>query len=444
MGIAVSTWRLARAVSLEGQLGVVSGPALDFLLVRRLRLGDPGGHYRRALEHFPVPAIAKAILEKPAYSMRGDPELTAAAVFAEIRLAKEGHDGIVGLNLLEKIQLPTLPALYGALLAGVDCVIMGAGIPREIPAVLDALAEHREVSLKLHIEGEERLTFRPFAGGAPLRRPPFFAIVASNALATMMVRKAKVDGLVIEGPTAGGHNAPPRSGETVYGPRDVVDLEALAKLGVPFWLAGSYGHASKLREARAAGAAGIQVGTAFAFCRESGLSDELKRAVLARVRRGDARVETDFVASPTGFPFKVVTLDGTVSDPAVYAARERRCDVGLLRQAYRRADGTIGWRCPAEPVDTYVGKGGREEDTAGCKCLCNGLIAAAGLNPEEPAIVTCGDDLPSIARFGDSYSAADVIRDLLEAEEAEGAEGNGGSGEEKTELRSCGEEPFHS
>ena len=39
-------------------------------------------------------------------------------------------------------------------------------------------------------------------------------------------------------------------------------------LGLPFWLAGGYGSAEKLKEALAEGAAGIQVGTAFAFCDE--------------------------------------------------------------------------------------------------------------------------------------------------------------------------------
>ena len=62
-----------------------------------------------------------------------------------------------------------------------------------------------------------------------LLRPRFLAIIASNALATTLTKKAngKVDGFVIEGPIAGGHNAPPRgklqldqTGEPVYGERD--------------------------------------------------------------------------------------------------------------------------------------------------------------------------------------------------------------------------------
>ena len=64
MGIAVSNWKLARAVSLAGQLGVVSGTALDSVFVRRLQDGDPCGSIRRALASFPKPEISAEILKK--------------------------------------------------------------------------------------------------------------------------------------------------------------------------------------------------------------------------------------------------------------------------------------------------------------------------------------------------------------------------------------------
>ena len=57
MGVAVSDWRLARAVSQQGQLGVVSGTALDVVLARRLQLGDPEGHLRRAMSEFPFQGV---------------------------------------------------------------------------------------------------------------------------------------------------------------------------------------------------------------------------------------------------------------------------------------------------------------------------------------------------------------------------------------------------
>lgn len=62
MGAGVSDWRLARAVSQTGHLGVVSGTALGAILVRRLQAGDPCGPMRRALGQFPVPGVAAKIL----------------------------------------------------------------------------------------------------------------------------------------------------------------------------------------------------------------------------------------------------------------------------------------------------------------------------------------------------------------------------------------------
>jgi NAD(P)H-dependent flavin oxidoreductase YrpB (nitropropane dioxygenase family) len=460
MGAAVSGWRLARAVSRLGQFGVVSGTALAVVLARQLQLGDPDGHLRRALEHFPWPAMARRVLDSyfvPGGKPNDQPfqlqplptlespqsllELTVVANFAEVFLAREGHDGLVGINLLEKIQLPTLPSLFGAMLAGVDYVLMGAGIPRSIPGALDCLARGQEASLKIDVSGaapgEEFSTrFDPqtFCGGQvpELKRPKFLAIVASATLAITLARKSngRVDGLVIEGETAGGHNAPPRGalqltprGEPIYGARDVTDLEKIRALELPFWLAGSYGRPGKLNEALQLGATGIQVGTAFAFCDESGILPEFKRRTIAMSRAGQAGVFTDPVASPTGFPFKVVTMPGTLSDPRQYLDRTRICDIGYLRHLYRKSDGTVGYRCPGEPEEDYVRKGGAIEETRGRVCVCNGLLSTVGIGQVrgrdwvEPALLTAGNDICDIAHFlppgADSYTAADVVSRLL-------------------------------
>jgi NAD(P)H-dependent flavin oxidoreductase YrpB (nitropropane dioxygenase family) len=335
---------------------------------------------------------------------RASVELTVVGNFVEIYLAKEGHDGLVGINYLEKIQLPTLPSIYGAMLAGVDYVLMGAGIPRSIPGVLDRFAAGEPASLRMDVKGarpgEEFLsTFDPreFCGGKPpeLKRPKFLGIVSSSVLAMTLARKSNgpVNGFIVEGPTAGGHNAPPRGaqrlsaeGEPIYGTRDVPELKKIAALGLPFWLAGSYGRPGGLAKARALGATGIQVGTAFAFCEESGVAPELKRRALKLSREGRARVYTDRLASPTGFPFKVAQLAGTLSDPKCYEARPRVCDLGYLRQLYRKPDGSVGYRCPAEPVDIYLRHGGTVEETKGRKCICNGLMATAGLGQYRPGI----------------------------------------------------------
>ena len=291
-------------------------------------------------------------------------ELLVASNFVEVFLAKEDHTGLVGINYLEKIQLPTLPSLLGAMLAGVDYVLMGAGIPRHIPGVLDQITEGKVVELPLAVsadgqDDQEMIRFDPLEfmnGNLPwLERPRFLPIVASATLATMLARKAngRVDGFIVEGPTAGGHNAPPRGplqlnerGEPIYGQRDVVDLAAMKALGLPFWLAGSYGTPDQVLAALQAGAAGVQVGTAFAFCDESGLRPEIKLSVLRGIKDGTLDVYTDPVASPTGFPFKVLQLEDTLATTDTYQQRHRVCDLGYLRQAYRKPDGRAGLALP--------------------------------------------------------------------------------------------------
>ncbi len=473
MGVAVSDWRLARAVSSAGQLGVVSGTGIALVMIGRLTKGDPGGHVRRALARFPDQGAVRRVLERypsapsatptyprpPMWSARPPrelEELTVLASFVEVALAREGHANPVGINLLEKIQLPTMATLYGAMLAGVDVVVMGAGIPYQVPAVLDGLCRHQPVRYRLDVHGAapddgEQLLFDPervFPGISraclPLRRPAFLPIVSSVVLAKALLRRASgsIEGFVVEAPSAGGHNAPPRgplqldgTGQPVYSDKDRAEPGAMAALGLPVWLAGGEDTPERLQQALAQGATGVQVGTAFAFCAESGMDSALRRWVLEAVRSGTGVVRTDPAASPTGYPFKVAQVDCTLASAGVYGSRRRLCDIGMLRQAYRGGDGRLVWRCPAEPEPAFVAKGGDADRTVGAVCLCNALAAAAGFaqtRPDgylEPAIVTSGDGLPEVARFltwgADDYHAVDVLRHLLGEQEVEGGLGVG-------------------
>ena len=455
MGIAVSDWRLARAVSMTGQLGVVSGTALDSVFIRRLQDGDLCGSIRRALRALPLRDVGEHLIAKywrPGGRPADEPyrvlpmykqavsvlreQITIAANFVEVYLAKESHGGLVGINLLTKVQMPTLASLYGAMLAGVDAVLMGAGIPREIPGALDALARHEPATLRLDVADDvgaapTMLEFSPArhgTSGKPLRRPEFYAIVSAHSLATTLHRKAsgRVDGFVVEGAVSGGHNAPPRGalqlnarGEPLYGERDAVDLTAMRELGVPFWLAGGVGSPEGLRAALDRGAAGIQVGTAFAFSEESGITPAIKAEVLRSLAENTLDVLTDPRASPTGFPFKVVRTPGLEQQDD---SRPRVCDLGYLRVAHRRPDGRLGYRCPAEPVAAYVAAGGGEADTAGRRCLCNGLMSVVGLGQRrkdgsiEPPLLTSGDgvlDLAPLVGGRTNYTAAHVVEYLL-------------------------------
>ncbi len=463
MGVGVSDWRLARAVSVQGAIGVVSGTALDSVVARRLQQGDQGGHMRRGLSAFPDQQVAGRVLAAwyradgtadthdfrplPMRQLEADgssdaalDELTVAANFVEVHLAREGHTGVVGINFLEKVQLPNPSAIYGAMLAGVDYVMMGAGIPLEIPGLLDRYARGESGEIRIHVEGAAKdehyiARFDPAAilesPPATLKRPFFLAIVSSYILAATMATRAtgRVDGIVVENHSAGGHNAPPRGvlqldefGEPIYGPKDSVDYAKMVGLGLPFWLGGSYGMPESLAASKADGAAGIQVGTLFAFCRESGLLPELKKRFLQAVEAGKALVFTHPSASPTGYPFKIALMDGTLSEKAVFEKRTRGCNMGLLRELFKTAEGKTGYRCPAEPIAAFAKKGGAAELAAEARCLCNALLANIGLGMSyaggklEQPLLTVGKHLESlrllIGRFGTDYSATDVLRFL--------------------------------
>lgn len=463
MGVGVSNWRLARAAAVAGErlgscvLGVVSGTGLPVLLVDRLQAGDRDAV--RALNAF-APDIAGEIIDeyfvdgpaaagrrklppKPEVLVTGSAatkakmtKLAVASAFVEIWLAKEGHDGPIGINVLEKVQLMHLPVLLGAMMAGVDYVLVGAGIPYQIPAVLAAYARNEPASYRMDISGSAEkhvLTLDPRAfvpEGTRLERPAFLLIASHHALAMRLAATVDVDGFVIEGPNAGGHIAPARGkalaedGQPIYGDRDRPDLAKIAELGKPFWLAGAYAGTGRMEEARALGAAGVQVGSAFALCDESGLREDIKRELRRRIAADSLEVRTSATASPSGFPFQLAELEGSLSEPSVYEGRERLCNMGHLAEAYLKdgPDGGIGFRCPSEPIEAFVRKGGGRAAAEGKICLCNGLGAAVGIvetgrNGPEPFVATLGKDLSFYRRLATrsdgSYSAEEVVRTML-------------------------------
>lgn len=459
MGVYVSGYALARAVSLTGQLGVVSATAIEQIFARKVQLGDPGGHLRRACAAFPDQELANRVWKRySSFRSAGEPfksgdnwtanpkrylqELTILATFCEVWLAKEGHDGVVGANLMQKLQLPTMFYLYGALLAGIDFFLVGAGIPNQFPALLDTLVLHQETTLRLQVANHTKshsMTFDPSTvmqiPSEPLKRPRFLPIVSSHVLAKRLLTNAgHIDGFIVEGPTAGGHNAPPRvdgplndKGEPVYGNRDVCDLAEMDQLGVPFYLAGGYGSPDGLQKALAKKAAGVQVGTPFALCQESGLEPGLKNELLGYIERDELDVIASARFSPSGMPFQTARMPGTVAMEDTYKERVRICDIGLLVELYEKPDGTLGQRCSAEPEDVFVLKGGDIAETEARRCLCNGLVTAAGFGQirqngplsVEPPIVTLGKELEPVRHFiakgKKHYHAEDVVDMILGA-----------------------------
>lgn len=272
----------------------------------------------------------------------------------------------------------------------------------------------------------------------PLHRPAILAIASLQGLVQILAESLSEppDGFIIEHHTAGGHNAGPQGpmkldelGQPIYSELDEPDLQAIRGIGIPFWLAGGYGSHEKIQLALSHGATGVQVGSVFALAEESGMKPSYRTAILNEIKKGtddEALVRTTLF-SPTGFPFKVAQLDGTLADDAVYQSRTRLCDIGLLQQRGLSKPDENGkrrlfHRCSAAPVESFVKKRGLPHNTESRRCLCNGLMSTVGLGQiknqvEEPAIVTLGNHLDSIRRLSHQgqypYWVRDVVQDLL-------------------------------
>jgi len=474
MGAGVSDYVLAREFSIAGKgkvLGVVSGVALNEIMVRRLQSGDPTGKIRYALSKFPDQEIAQGIIDKyfieggksPEQRYHSSPfpifnqgdnrvlslnknleELIVAANFVEVFLAKEGHDNPIGINYLYKIQWPFLPSVYGAMLAGVDATLIGAGFPKEFSKVLDGFCTGESALIQIPVAGTEEdyfIRFDPeniFKNCPELSRP-FFIGVEGNHICAKGVPDA--DAYVFEEKEGGGHSMPCRSGkltargEPKYGEKDAMDLDKLKRIldkneeinryRQPFWRAGGY--AGKLKLAQEEGAVGVQIGSLAALSRHSGIYPELRNRVLDAILdetldiidENGKLVHTvifkDPLVSASGFPFNVTQVKGTLSERQLYDSRIRkRCDLGYLAEPYLD-NGTVRLRCPGEKIEDYVNKkGGNVENTYGRGCLCNSLLTNLGYNsPNELALVTLGSDIDSIRaivkRHGRDYGADECI-----------------------------------
>lgn len=439
-------------------VGVVSGVALPLFMARELELGDRGGHLRRAFDHFPNKEMADRIYNKyyipggkapdqpftdiPMASMRSPRllnEMTILANFSEVWLAKEGHDGYVGINYLEKIQWYHPAAAFGAMLAGAEYMIVGAGFPRQFPSMLarpskppkpdlpskpgmlEKLAKYEPVKYTLTVEGadadEEHCIFFnpreyiPESIASDLTPPKFVPILAYPRLIQRMVDQYDIKAAIVEGPKAGGHLSPERDEKPF-------DLSTIA---VPVYLAGGYGSPEGLLESiDQHKAAGVSIASILALSKGSGILESLQREVFRRYKKGTLEIIVDPKISPTGFRFRTVQGIG-ITDPEIAAGREKICDLGFLRHIAQQVITDretsekvkkIVYYCPADPVHGEAG------------CMCNFLSATAGYGQirkngavEQPG-VTLGADVSFIDKFiedpeKDSYTVRQALDYVL-------------------------------
>lgn len=449
MGIHVSSATLANTTARNGALGVVSHVALRHIVVEEVRRGDataialakefplrcyaeellafaPGGEWHKKAVPLDLPDPKKSELPK---------RLSTIGAFVEVKRAKLGHSGKVGINVMWKCALTVLPSIYGAMLAGVDALLCGAGIPMELPDIIRRIRAGEDleytplhgtgcpVSLKIAAD-------RPAEHLAAFPEPKMMPILSSFPLAKRMLDVwtreygTRPFAFVLENHAAGGHNAPPRN-KTEYAEADELTgyFDKVVALGVPVYVAGAFAEGGSRNDYlywRERGAYGLQVGSRFALCDESGMRRDIKDAVLAN-NAGHGELRTEFGVSPTGYPFKVLPLAGSVGDPAVQQERHRICNKGYLMHAElveKNGAEELVYRCPAMPARQFEKLGGDPSETEGRICLCNSLLATAGFDADKEApLITLG---VSGTRITERHSAQEIIEEILGPSRASG------------------------
>jgi NAD(P)H-dependent flavin oxidoreductase YrpB (nitropropane dioxygenase family) len=454
MGVHISCARLAQATSRLGALGVVSGVGLRHIVAEQIRQGDTEAieiahtfPIRRYVDEMLQFAMGGARHNRPVPMDHPDElkgalpkRLSVIASYVEVMRARKGHRGKIGINVMWKCALTVLPTIYGAMLAGVDALLCGAGVPMELPDIVKKIRsgvnmEYAPLSgtgthAKLNIEEDN-----PGSLLMHLKPPKMIPILSNFAFPKriMDIWERQHDGIhpfafVLEHFAAGGHNAPPRN-RSEFGDQDDLEryFDKVREMGVPVYVAGSFPHGGSREDYlywRERGAYGIQVGSRFALCEESGMRDDLKGSIISANTTGNENVGTSKLLSPTGYPFKYYSMPGTLTDPEVYEKRKRICNRGYLTESHfeEMPDGTKKetYICPAMPPKQYINLGGKEEDMKDRVCLCNALLSTAGYyDDKEPALITLG---VSGQQVQNSKTARQIVEDILTPEYVHKAE----------------------
>lgn len=316
MGVGVSAHRLAGSVAALGAMGTISSVDLRRHhpdLMQKTRALPAGAAATQAAKQ----AIDAANLE---------------ALEREIRAARErsGGRGLLAVNVMRAVG-EYGPSVTRALECGIDAVVVGAGLPLDLPD----LAQDHPDALLVPILSDAR--------GVQL-------------LVRKWERKKRLpDAIVIEHPRlAGGHLGAAKIAD-LTDPRfefDNVIPQSLAFLraagidkNIPLIAAGGIRTFEDIARVQALGAAAVQLGTPFAVTHECDAHAEFKR-VLARAQDADL-VEFTSVA---GLPARAVATPWLVNylkaEPKLQSVAhvKPRCTLAFdcLAQCGLR-DGLPGW-----------------------------------------------------------------------------------------------------
>jgi nitronate monooxygenase len=327
MGVGVSLHPLASAVALEGGLGILSSACLDRLVTKRT----------------------------------GKKTSTYDAVYEEVSLAKAAG-GFAGINIMVALQRDYEASVRGAIDAGADAIISGAGLPLSLP--------------QIQKPGDTAL----------------IPIVSSARALDLICRRwerqgQRPDAVVLEGPLAGGHlgfrmdqvDLPENTLEALL---SSVKESAIAHGDIPLIVAGGIYTNEDIRRFLAMGADGVQMGTRFLATEESSATAAYKQAVVEATEE-DILVAND-PGSPCGLPFRVIKQSPMYLS-ALARRRKPKCDKGYVLLKDEKGNFT---RCLAKESNFHH------------FCICNGLLSSAGYNPDqEEPIYTVGSTAARVDRI---------------------------------------------
>lgn len=268
MGVGVSAHRLAGSVAAQGAVGTIS--AIDLrrhhpdLMARSAEQGT-GPQAKAAIDAANLEALQR--------------EIAAARALA-------GGRGVVAVNVMRAVE-QYAPLVRSSLEAGIEAVVVGAGLPLDLP---DLAREHPDVAL-IPILSDAR----------------GIALVVKK-----WERKQRLpDAIVIEHPRwAGGHLGAAKvedlqdtrfDFERVLPEANTFLRSAGVERDVPLIVAGGIRRFEDIARVQSLGAAAVQLGTPFVATEECDAHENFKR-VLARARDEDV-VEFTSVA---GLPARAV------------------------------------------------------------------------------------------------------------------------------------------
>jgi nitronate monooxygenase len=260
MGVAVSLSGLASAVANEGGIGVISAAGIG--------MNEPD-YIKNFLE-----ANKRALR----FQIRRARSLTNGIIGVNIMMALTDHEALIRVALEEKI----------------DIIIMGAGLPLHIPALLEGLGNdnHTKLAVKVSSAKAARVIFQFWS--AKYNRIP--------------------DAVVVEGPMAGGHLGFKK--EDLQ--KELVPLSTLIRetvmiiepyeqqfgKEVPVIAAGGIYTGYDIYDIMQAGAKGVKLGTRFVTTHECDASLAFKESYL-NCKKEDITI----IDSPVGLPGRAIYND---------------------------------------------------------------------------------------------------------------------------------------